>query len=144
MKINGACYCGLINYEAEIDPQSITICHCTDCQTLSGSAFRTLGFTRDGTFRLLSGRPKTFVRTSQSGTKRRLAFCAECGTPVFSSSLAERPKTYAIRIGTIRQRDELVPKVQIWTRSSQRWLRDLESIPSIETQTDLEHEDRDR
>jgi hypothetical protein len=40
MKIDGACHCGRISYEAEIDPDDVTICHCTDCQTLSGSAFR--------------------------------------------------------------------------------------------------------
>ena len=42
MKIDGACHCGRISYEAEIDPADVTICHCTDCQTLSGSAFRTV------------------------------------------------------------------------------------------------------
>jgi hypothetical protein len=39
MKIDGACHCGSITYAAEIDPQTVAICHCTDCQTLSGSAF---------------------------------------------------------------------------------------------------------
>ena len=40
MKIDGACHCGYITYVAEIDPDKAGICHCTDCQTLSGSAFR--------------------------------------------------------------------------------------------------------
>jgi len=40
MKIDGGCLCGHITYEAEIDPAQVSICHCTDCQTLSGSAFR--------------------------------------------------------------------------------------------------------
>ena len=55
MKITGGCHCGNISYEAEIDPEKIIVCHCTDCQTLSGSAFRTVAVTRSGTFRLLSG-----------------------------------------------------------------------------------------
>jgi len=41
MKIDGACHCGYITYVAEVDPDKAGICHCTDCQTLSGSAFRT-------------------------------------------------------------------------------------------------------
>ena len=41
MKIDGGCHCGYITYEATIDSEQIGICHCTDCQTLSGSAFRT-------------------------------------------------------------------------------------------------------
>ena len=39
MKIDGGCHCGYITYEAEADPAHTAICHCTDCQTLSGSAF---------------------------------------------------------------------------------------------------------
>jgi hypothetical protein len=45
MKIDGRCHCGYITYQAEIDPEKVMICHCTDCQTLSGSAFRTVAFT---------------------------------------------------------------------------------------------------
>ena len=40
MKVEGACHCGFISVEAEIDPEKVSICHCTDCQTISGSAFR--------------------------------------------------------------------------------------------------------
>ena len=40
MKIDGSCHCGAIRYEAEVDPGDVSICHCTDCQKLTGSAFR--------------------------------------------------------------------------------------------------------
>ena len=62
MKIDGRCHCGKITYEAEIDPLKVMVCHCTDCQTMSGSAFRTVVFTREGTFSLLSGEPKIYVK----------------------------------------------------------------------------------
>ncbi|MEJ0023213.1 MAG: GFA family protein, partial [Alphaproteobacteria bacterium] len=29
-----------MTYEAEIDPAMVGICHCTDCQMMSGSAYR--------------------------------------------------------------------------------------------------------
>ena len=41
MKVTGRCHCGQISFEAEIDPTQVRICHCTDCQTLTGTAFRT-------------------------------------------------------------------------------------------------------
>jgi hypothetical protein len=41
VKIDGGCHCGFITYEGEADPETATICHCADCQQLSGSAFRT-------------------------------------------------------------------------------------------------------
>ncbi len=40
MKVDGACHCGFMKIEAEVDPQKVTICHCTDCQSGTGSAFR--------------------------------------------------------------------------------------------------------
>ena len=40
MHINGGCHCGNIEYEAEIDANKVVLCHCTDCQTMSGSPFR--------------------------------------------------------------------------------------------------------
>src|SRR5690606_36972007 len=82
MKIDGACHCGRVRYEAEIDPAKVVVCHCTDCQTLSGSAFRTVVPAREGTFRLLSGALKIYVKTAESGNRREQAFCPECGTPI--------------------------------------------------------------
>ena len=42
MQITGGCHCGAIRYQAEIeDPHRVSVCHCTDCQTLTGSPFRT-------------------------------------------------------------------------------------------------------
>jgi hypothetical protein len=134
MKIDGRCHCGYITYEAQIDPEKVMICHCTDCQTLSGSAFRTVAFTRENTFRLTSGELKIYVKTGESGTKRPQSFCPECGTPIYSATVGGGPKVHVIRVGTVRQRDELMPKAQLWFRSSQRWLADLGSVPKIEKQ----------
>jgi hypothetical protein len=75
MKIDGGCHCGFIAYEAEADPEMTGICHCTDCQTLSGSAFRSVVPTRQGSFKLRSGEPKIYVKTAESGTKRQQALC---------------------------------------------------------------------
>jgi hypothetical protein len=37
MKIDGGCHCGTVTYRADIDPGQVSVCHCTDCQTLTGS-----------------------------------------------------------------------------------------------------------
>ena len=136
MKIDGACHCGLITYEAVVDPAQVGICHCTDCQTLSGSAFRTYALTRGDAFRLLTGQPKLYVKTGESGAKRVQAFCPECGTPIYSSA-PDDPKVFSIRAGTARQRDRLVPKRQIWCRSEQAWLNDLGAIERVPEQPRL-------
>jgi hypothetical protein len=137
MKIDGSCHCGYITYEAEIDPERVVICHCTDCQTLSGSAFRTVAMSREGTFVLRSGTPKLYVKTAESGAGREQAFCPECGSPIYSTSVGDGPKIHGIRVGTISQRDELIPTRQVWTRSEQHWVDDLGSVPKVAKQSQL-------
>jgi hypothetical protein len=133
MKIDGSCHCGFIAYEAEAEPENAAICHCTDCQSLSGSAFRTV--IRVGeTFRLISGEPTIYIKTAESGNKRAQAFCPRCGSPIYAASAEEGPKSYSVRAGTVRQCDQFVPRVQIWTRSRQKWVADLGSIRTVEKQ----------
>jgi len=137
MKIDGNCHCGFVTYEADIDPEMVMICHCTDCQTLSGSAFRTIVLTRQGGFRLLSGELKSYVKTGESGSRRPQTFCPECGSPIYSTSESDGPRTYSIRVGTIRQRRELVPGAQIWCRSALPWIGALGALRESETQPGL-------
>lgn len=131
MKIDGGCHCGAITYEAEVDPDKVTVCHCTDCQTLSGSAFRVVVLT--DRFRLLGGEPKIYLKTGESGRKRVQSFCANCGTPIYSADAAA-PEIYSIRLGTVRQRAELPPKVQIWCRSALPWTMHLEPVTQVARQ----------
>ncbi len=132
MKIDGGCHCGYITYCAEVDSEKVGICHCTDCQTLSGSAFRTVVPVLEDDFTLLSGVPKIYVKTGDSGALREQSFCPECGSPFYATSVGDGPKVYNIRLGTVRQRSQLPPKLQFWHRSALHWLTDLENIPKIE------------
>ena len=134
MKVEGGCHCGHIAYEAEIDPAKVGICHCTDCQTLSGSAFRTVVATALGGFKLCSGELKIYVKTGESGARRQQSFCPQCGTPIYSAADHDGPRVHSIRLGTVRQRDLLVPKIQYWSRSAQGWLGEMDAIRKVETQ----------
>lgn len=133
MKIDGACHCGSITYAAEIDPQTVAICHCTDCQTLSGSAFRVVVPAKREGFKLLTGEPRIYVKTSDSGRKRVQSFCRDCGTPIYSADVTD-PQTFSIRVGTVRQRAELPPKVQLWCQSALGWVMHPEPITQIAKQ----------
>ena len=126
MKVQGACHCGAIRYEAEVDPAMTTICHCTDCQTLSGSAFRTVVPAPKASFRLLSGKPKAYIKTADSGNQRVQAFCADCGSPIYSSATTEDFPAYSLRVGLLKQRGQLRPKIEVFRRSALDWNPDLE------------------
>jgi hypothetical protein len=138
MKIDGRCHCGYINYEADIDPDKILICHCTDCQTLSGSPFRAVAYTREDAFKLLSGELRTYVKVSENGNKRPQTFCPECGTPIYATAVGEGPKVYSLRVGSIRQRDQIVPHVQVWSRSAQPWITHIGSMRKFEKQPPID------
>ena len=122
MKIDGSCHCGFIKYEAEVNPEEVYVCHCTDCQSISGSPFRWAVSVPEEDFRLLSGEPKTYVKTADSGSTSHQLFCPECASPLYSTSIGDGPKFYNLRLGTARQRAELRPKLQVWCGSAQEWV----------------------
>jgi len=132
MKIDGSCHCGYVKFEAEADPATTTICNCTDCQTMSGAPLRAVVSTRPGTFVLLSGNPAEYRKTAESGAVRPQGFCPQCGTAIYSTSDGDAPKAYNIRVGALRQRNELVPRRQLFVRSQQPWVNDLSSIVKFE------------
>jgi len=134
MKVNGSCHCGQIRYEAEVDPERVGICHCTDCQVLTGSAFRVTVPASAASFRLLTGEPKVYVKTADSGARRRHAFCSNCGAPVAASADAEDPPSYSLRVGCLAQKAQLLPRRQIWCQSALAWALDISSVPGTERQ----------
>ncbi|MES1199500.1 MAG: GFA family protein [Pseudomonadota bacterium] len=133
MKITGSCHCGAITYEAEVDPATLSLCHCTDCQRLTGTAYRAAIPAPAASF-VLHGEPTSYLKTAESGAKRRHAFCPTCGAPIFATAM-ENPITYTLRFGTINERDQLArPRIQLWHRSAAAWSDDLHDIPAVEKQ----------
>lgn len=118
MKIDGRCHCGQITYEAEVDPEPVYICHCTDCQMITGSAFRWAVPVSEKAFKLLSGRPKTYVKTAESGATSYQHFCPDCASPLYSTAAGDGPACFNLRVGTAPLRAELNPKIQYWCRSA--------------------------
>jgi len=106
MKVHGACHCKRVTYEAEVDPDRVTICHCSDCQALTGSAYRVTVAARIEDFSLLSGTPKVYIKLGDNGARRAQAFCADCGSPLYTYA-ADAPKTYGLRTGCIAERHQL-------------------------------------
>ena len=134
MKIDGACLCGRITYEAEIDPDRVAICHCADCQVNSGSAYGLVASVTDGQFRLLTGTLKEYEKTAASGRTRQLSFCPECATRIHARTKNDPTAFFGLRVGTIRQRAELTPKVQVWDGSALPWVSDLSAISRRQAQ----------
>jgi hypothetical protein len=135
MKVDGGCACGAIKVEAEADPEKTNMCHCTDCQTATGTAFR-VSVPVSGASLKLTGKPATYMKTTaESGNPRLQAFCGTCGSPIYSTSPGEGVQPmYMLRVGILRQRDQFVPRRQIWWRSARDWITRIASVPQFEKQ----------
>ena len=136
MKVDGSCACGAIKIEAEADPEKTNMCHCTDCQTATGTAFR-VSVPVAGADLKVAGKPATYLKTTaDSGNPRLQGFCGTCGTPIYSTSPGEGVQPmYMLRVGILRQRDQFVPRRQIWWRSARNWVTQIASVPQVEKQT---------
>ena len=133
MRVDGQCHCGQIAYEAQVDPATVSLCHCADCQRLTGSAFRANISAPAESFVLKRGEPKIYVKTADSGAKRAHAFCPNCGGPVYAAALENTP-SYSLRVGALNQREALTPARQIWTKRALPWVAHLEEVPTIDGQ----------
>ncbi len=135
MKIDGGCSCGAIKIEGEADPEKVQICHCTDCQTSTGTAFR-VSIPVPGTTFKMTGQPNYYLKTTADSGKPRLqAFCGSCASPIYSTTPGEGVQpSYMVRVGILRQRDQLVPRRQNWFRSARSWVLKLDAVPKNEKQ----------
>jgi hypothetical protein len=130
MQVHGRCHCGALEWEAEVEPEKASICHCTDCQKFSGAPFRASVPTRPGQFRFTRGQPSIYVKTADSGNHRAQAFCGACGSPVYAAAAVD-PQVYNLRVGTLAERTEITPNRQIWTSSALAWTEHARDLPGI-------------
>lgn len=132
MQVHGSCHCGAVAFEAEVDPARVTICHCTACQNLTGTAYRVTVAASAKAFRLIRGSPKTYLKVADSGNKRAQVFCAECGSHLYAHAAVENPERMGIRVGCLQERASLVPTKRIWCRSALPWSTSLQGMQEID------------
>lgn len=132
LHITGHCHCGLIAYRAVIDPSDVSICHCTDCQRLTGSAYRVTAIAQKQNFHMTRGKPRLYVKRGDNGKKRLQYFCGDCGSPIFTTGEGHEARVIGIRVGTIDQRQTLVPTRQTWCASRLAWTAHLDGITALD------------
>lgn len=122
LPLRGGCQCGYLRYEIRAEPLSVYVCHCTECQRQSGSAFGMSAIVPRSALAFTSGEPRRWSRTTERGNVLDGDFCATCGTRV-----AHYPRineTIAIlKPGTLDDTQWLIPVGHIWTRSAQPWVQ---------------------
>jgi hypothetical protein len=127
MKIEGSCHCGAVRYEAQINPDNVILCHCTDCQTMSGAPYRVMVPVLVEKLSI-RGEPKRYIKIGSSGARIATTFCGTCGAPIYSCA-ADDPKFMNLRLGGVTQRAQLPPKRQGFCTSAVPWAYDIRTVP---------------
>jgi hypothetical protein len=120
--IVGGCQCGAVRYALSAEPSGIYVCHCTECQRQSASAFGMAMPVPEVALTVTTGAPKAWRRTAESGHVITSFFCGDCGVRVFTRS-TRLPGTLFVKCGTLDDTRRLLPVAHFWTRSAQPWLR---------------------
>ncbi len=106
------------------------MCHCLDCQKLSGAAWRASIQVDAHDFAITEGEPKLYIKVADSGARRAQAFCGTCGSSLYAAD-AESPDHYNLRLGSVDQRAELAPQWQVWRDSALPWASDITALPDF-------------
>ena len=125
--LEGGCQCGKVRYRVTGAPLTLYACHCTECQKQSASAFGLSLWVKRSDLEILSGEPKYWERSADSGNTTLCAFCPECGSRLFHAP-SDDPEIYSLKGGSLDDISSLAPVGHIWVRSKQPWV-DLACLP---------------
>ena len=116
----GSCQCGAVRYQFNGEPLTCYACHCTDCQTSSGSAFGLSMIVKLDDLEVINGDTET-SKTDVNGTEVQRHCCGTCGTD-FWYSADEYPGIAALKPGTFDDTSWFEPVAHLWMRSAQPWV----------------------
>ncbi len=122
-RLTGGCQCGAIRYRVAGEPKMLYVCHCTDCQKQSASAFGMSLRIDPAELEFTAGRERlqTWSTRGDDGNVKRCAFCPDCGTRIFHGD-EDPAATISIKAGSLDDTRELVPVAHIWLGSAQPWV----------------------
>ena len=117
--MEGGCHCGKVRYRIDGEPLNLAVCHCTECQRQSGSAFGMSLAVKSEDFRLLSGDLQRFTTLCDSGRTKDCTFCPACGTRIHHQVVNG---VLSVKAGTLDDTSWLSPSAHYWTKRKQPWV----------------------
>ena len=128
----GRCLCGQVTYELSGDPIATAVCHCEHCQRQSGGAFSVNVVAHESQL-AVTGTLQTYEETGERGddvyVRRR--FCGSCGSPIVSE-LVHTAGVIAVKAGTLDDRSDVRPTVEVWCVDRQPWVELPGMLASVE------------
>lgn len=132
-ELTGGCLCQAVRYTLRrgfrMRPYA---CHCTDCQTRTGSAFslHMLFMLADLS---MSGETDTGAYVQPSGGQAQIHGCGRCMVRIYAVN-DQRPGFGSLRCGTLDNSASVVPAVHLWVSSKQPWIVLPDEVPALARQ----------
>ena len=131
----GGCECGFVRYQFRGEPLTCYACHCTDCQSASGSAFSLSMLVQREDIQITSGEEAQHIFTMNHDQRVR-HHCGQCGAALWYGG-AEASELVALKAGTFDDTSWFQPIAHVWVRSAQAWFRFDSNVATYETQPDI-------
>lgn len=131
-RLTGGCLCEAVRYSAQGRIDRAYACHCSECQTRSGSAFALL-LPVPAAGLQVTGELLVAPQEEANGVIAQLHMCALCYTRIHTlnplwTGLA------ILRAGTLDNSAAVSPAFHIWTGSKQQWFTLPEDAVTLTTQ----------
>jgi hypothetical protein len=120
-KIKGSCMCGNIQYSSEAEPMAQAVCHCTDCQKQTGSAFSIVIGLHEADLTVSGSSHATVATVGDTGKQTLRHFCNNCGSPIYSHPSAY-PGIAFLKVGTLDDTSWIKPTINVYCETAQPWV----------------------
>jgi hypothetical protein len=119
--IEGGCQCGEVRYRLVAEPLACYVCHCTDCQRRTGSAFSTALIVPTEGLEVTTGTPSPYFASLSGGRIKSGQQCTKCSTRLWGT-LQQAPGIRVLQPGTLDEPRRFPPVAHVWTRSALPWV----------------------
>jgi hypothetical protein len=131
----GGCGCGAVRYQLSGPPLFTHVCHCSECQRRTGSAFGLTMMIQRTQLEIIQGELKGISVNTDSGTLKTSYFCPACGVHIWNERDRDS-SIYAFRPGTLDNASGIVVGAHVWTCSKQAWVKLDPAIPAFKKMYD--------
>ena len=130
--LEGGCACGEVRYRLTAPPMFVHCCHCTSCQTETGSAFVLNALIESDRVETIAGGAVPVLTPSESGRGQQIWRCPACQVALWSNYGGTKDVIRFVRIGTLDDPAALPPDVHIYTRSKLPWVQLPPDVLAVE------------
>lgn len=123
----GGCRCGAVRYEAEGEPEHVSLCWCTECRRSAGAPVVGWALFAEKDVQV-TGSATDYE--SSPGTVR--AFCPTCGTGLFYRNPQIFPERVDIQLATLDDPGAVTPQAHIQVADAPGWMGDMAALPRFE------------